>query len=504
MVNNMELIKEQLAYHRTATDSEIIKTVLRNAKNEPGYIAALDGVRYYRGEQDILKKDFRRTVVYEDDSPAGIASGGVAVTNENNSNHHNVHNFHSLMVDQKVAYILGKPLSASVEGAENDGALKAFEDAVTAITSDEQFVDMLPDLATEASNCAVGWLHVYYDNDGALRFTVIPSVQCVACWDMSYQRKLTDFFRHYKVTIVSNGEEAERERVEWWTARGVSRYLENDAGEFEKESTEPHWYDEESVDGAVIKSTPSAWGRIPFIPLFNNSAHQTDLVRYKGLLDAYNLISSASTNNQIDLVELYWMIQGYGGETAKAIQQKLQINKAVSISDPSGKINAEQVTLNVSERIAWLDMLRRDIYHIGRGIDLNDEHIGSAPSGVSLKFRYTLLDLKADPMISKLKVALKELSWFITQDINLKNGTDYDYTLIKYDVHKSIIVNDTETVDIIQKSQGLVPDKMLLAQHPFVDDVAQAYEDLQKQREENAKMFVADDDDKDDPEKGDA
>ena len=60
------------------------------------------------------------------------------------------------------------------------------------------------------------------------------------------------------------------------------------------------------------------------------------------------------------------MIQGYGGETAKAIQQKLQINKAVSISDPSGKISAEQVTLNVTERLAWLDMLRRDIYHIGQ------------------------------------------------------------------------------------------------------------------------------------------
>jgi len=197
------------------------------------------------------------------------------------------------------------------------------------------------------------------------------------------------------------------------------------------------------------------------------------------------------------------MIQGYGGETAKAIQQKLQINKAVSISDPSGKISAEQVTLNVTERLAWLDMLRRDIYHIGRGIDMNDEKLGSAPSGVSLKFRYTLLDLKADPLVSKLKVMLKELSWFITQDINLKNGTDYDYTLIKYDVHKSMIVNDAETVDIIQKSQGLVPDKMLLAKHPFVDDVAQAYEELQKQREENAKMFISDDDDKDDSEKDD-
>lgn len=144
MINNMDLIREKLAYHHTATDDEIIKTVLKNAREDPDYLAACEGLRYYRGMQDILQKDFRETVVYEEDenSPAGIKRGGVKIINENNSNHHNVHNFHALMVDQKVAYILGKPLSVSVEGA-NDGAggadesLKAFEDAVTAVTSDE-------------------------------------------------------------------------------------------------------------------------------------------------------------------------------------------------------------------------------------------------------------------------------------------------------------------------------------------------------------------------------
>ena len=159
MINNMDLIREKLAYHHTATDDEVIKTVLKNAREDPEYLAACEGLRYYRGMQDILQKDFRETVVYEEDenSPAGIKRGGVKIINENNSNHHNVHNFHALMVDQKVAYILGKPLSVSVEGA-NDGAgsvdesLKAFEDAVTAVTSDEAFVDMLPDLATNASN----------------------------------------------------------------------------------------------------------------------------------------------------------------------------------------------------------------------------------------------------------------------------------------------------------------------------------------------------------------
>jgi hypothetical protein len=101
------------------------------------------------------------------------------------------------------------------------------------------------------------------------------------------------------------------------------------------------------------------------------------------------------------------MIQGYGGETAKAIQSKLKINKAVNITDPNGKIQAQQVTLGVSERLSWLKMLRRDIFQLGMAIDTGDETFGTAPSGVALKFKYTQLDMKADRMIVKLKKAMK-------------------------------------------------------------------------------------------------
>ena len=42
MINNMDLIREKLAYHHTATDDEIIKTVLKNAREDPDYLAACE------------------------------------------------------------------------------------------------------------------------------------------------------------------------------------------------------------------------------------------------------------------------------------------------------------------------------------------------------------------------------------------------------------------------------------------------------------------------------
>lgn len=66
---------------------------------------------------------------------------------------------------------------------------------------------------------------------------------------------------------------------------------------------------------------PNCWGRVPFLLLKNNRNSTTDLEHIKGLIDAYDLISSKGTNNFLDLVELYWVIYGYGGDEASTIMK---------------------------------------------------------------------------------------------------------------------------------------------------------------------------------------
>lgn len=495
-ISNMELIKQKLAAEGPMSTSAIIKQILKEDESDPAKEYMRIGERYYNGEHDILNYDFRESIVYDDiDSANGYNSRGKKVVNENNSNHHNVHNFHEQQVDQKTAYIVGKPLSVTVEGAEDDSKLKEFENKITAVSSDEEFTDLINNFVTDVSNKGVSWIHVFYDGDGKLQYVLIPAQEIIPFYDTVHQKKLTELIRYYSVTVITNGKEARRKKVEWWTPSGVTYFEENERGDFvldtsRKQNPSSHWNDVTTVDGVEKKREARAWGRIPFIPLYNNSKHTSDLKRIKGLQDAYNLISSATTNNQIDLVELYWLLQGYGGETAKAIQRKLQLNKAVTVSDPQGKISAEQVSLSVSERIAWLKMLRSDIYNLGMAIDTTAEHFATAPSGEALEFMYTPLDLKANMLISKLKLTLRDFFWFVTQDINLKNYTDYDSSLVRIDVNKTVITNDAEKITMIEKSRGLVPDNLLLAQHPFVDDVNQAIADLEKQKQNEAKRFL--------------
>lgn len=143
----------------------------------------------------------------------------------------------------------------------------------------------------------------------------------------------------------------------------------------------------------------------------------------------------------------------------------------------------------IESRKAWLEMLRRDIYHFGQGVDIDVSKFGTAPSGVSLKFQYSNLDLKADSMIIRLKKALKDFFWFVTDDCNRNNNTSYDSSLIKIDINKSQILNDMETIQGIQMSSGIVSAKTLLSNHPFVTDTNEELKELKAERKEELKEF---------------
>ena len=75
---------------------------------------------------------------------------------------------------------------------------------------------------------------------------------------------------------------------------------------------------------------------------------------------------------------------------------------------------------------------------------------------------------------------------FHPQDINKKMPGVYDPPVIDISFNKSAIMNDMETVNMINASVDLVPERILLAAHPLVDDPDAALKEMQKQREEKA------------------
>nr|WP_294681368.1 phage portal protein [uncultured Anaerotignum sp.] len=475
-ITEMELLKARLAAGRRLNDSHILKEILREDKNSERKKRMEEGERYYCGKHDSLRKDFRRSPISEtgDNGEEQVQM----FFNPNRSNHHCVHPFHHTLVAQKTAYLVGREPTLSVRNGD-----KAFAQLLTEM-ADEDFNSVLQNWLIGASNKGVEYLHVYYDAEGAFRYCIVPAEEIIAIYDEEYQQELREVIRYYEITVLDGGKETIRRRVEWWTAEEVSYFTENGDGEFLRERKCGHWAVAELLDGEETEVRQHGWGRVPFIPLRNNEKELTDLELIKGLIDAYDYVSSEGTNNLLDLVDLYWVIQGYGGETAGAVAKKLQINKAVQISDSSGSVEAKQVQLPVEARLDWMRMLRRDIFHFGMGVDTDSDDWGKAVSGVALKFQYAMFYLKINGIMPEIKRAVKEFFRFAVEDSNRENGTDWDWRKIQITLNTNGITDDMETMQLIRESKGLVSEKTLLGKHPFVEDVNSEMEQLERERRE--------------------
>lgn len=473
-----ELLKARLAAGKGLNESHILRELLREDSRSEKKKRMREGERYYRGEHDILRKDFRQSPISETGQKPGEESIRMFF-NPNRSNHHCVNPFHHTLVAQKAAYLVGREPTVLVKGAGQDGG--AFERALEGL-ADEEFNGILQRWVVGAANKGVEYLHVYYDEDGAFRYCIIPAEEVLAVYDEVYQQDLREVIRYYDIKVLENGKESTRRRVEWWTGENVSYFTENGDGEYLKDGESAHWTVAEMIDGEERESTPHGWGRPPFIPLRNNDKEMTDLQLVKGLIDAYDYVSSEGTNNLLDLVNLYWVIQGYGGETAGAVAKKLQINKAVQISDSGGSVEAKQVELPVEGRLAWMKMLRKDIFHFGMGVDTDSDDWGRAASGVSLKFQYAMFYLKINGIVPEIRRALKEFFRFAVEDWNRRNGTGWDWRQIQVTLNTNGITDDVEMVQMIKESQGIVSEKTLLGKHPFVEDVNSEMALLEEER----------------------
>lgn len=474
-ITEMELLTARLAAGKSLNDSHILKEILQEDKNSDKKKKMEEGERYYRGEHDILKKDFRRSPVSE--TGKNGKESLELFFNPNRSNHHCVNPFHHTLVAQKTAYLVGREPTISVKGAGN----REFEEILAEI-ADESFNSTLQEWIIGAANKGVEYLHVYYDEEGQFRYCIVPAEEIIPIYDEVYQQEIREVIRYYEIKLLENGREKSRRRVEWWTAEQVTYFTENADGEFLREQKKGHWTVTELLDGEETKTVSHGWGRVPFIPLRNNDREMTDLQLVKGLIDAYDYISSEGTNNLLDLVDLYWVIQGYGGETAGAVARKLQVNKAVQISDSSGSVEAKQVELPVEGRLSWMQMLRKDIFHFGMGVDTDSDDWGRAASGVALKFQYAMFYLKINGIVPEIRRAIKTFFRFAVEDRNREQGTDWDWRKIQVVLNTNGITDDLETMQIIKESKDIVSEKTLLGKHPFVEDVNSEMEQLKAER----------------------
>jgi SPP1 family phage portal protein len=443
--------------------------------NQTGYLMKLakqyeEARRYYRNENDITREGLMEK--------AGIDQKETPLRSYNSQISSN---FHQLLVDQKTSYVGSIPPEFDVENDKANDAIKG--------TLGDKYPRVIQRLMADASNAGVAWLHVWKDGAGEFQYAIVPPDQVTPIFNNDIERDITAIRRTYRQMDQETGDFYIHE--EYWTDKEVSTFKRLDR-DGQPLMLDNRFIDYEAIAGDLIQtSEPSNtmthdFGRVPFIEFGNNSEHTSDLIKYKGLIDGYDLIYNGFINDLMDVQQVILVLTGYEGENLADFRQNLAKWKAIKLADDldqGNKAGIDKLTIDIptdARKIA-LELTKEKIFIDGQGVDPTKLELGNN-SGVALKMLYGLLELKAAALEAEFRPGLAQLVRFIL-------GPGADKTKITQKWYRASIQNDVEQADVVAKLADVTSKENVAKSNPLVEDWQRELE-LQEDEKEGADQFA--------------
>lgn len=430
--------------------------------------------RYYENDTDI--RDKRRMVIGKD-----LENHAILKESKTLANNKLRHNFMKKLTRQKIAYMLGKPFTLTAIKAD-DAEAKAFFEAIEPYL-DMRFYQFIKNVGKDSIVKGIGWVQVYYDEEGHLRFRRCEPEEVVPFWVDNDHTELGGVIRRYVVETYEGSQKRDVKHLEFYSPEGVYYYIYDQQGHLQPDpDVEKMPVPNFSLKGENDKVTEVNWNRIPFIPFKYDADEQSLLARIKSLIDDYDKKTSEVSDSIEDNPNATMVVKNYDGASKEEFVENKNQYRTIFVQ---GDGDAKSITtpLNLTDLNVHLERLRQDIYEFGQGVNTADKDIRDT-SGVALRFIYADLDMDCTDWGSEFKFSLMQLFWFIQQDILYRGGQDFSET--KYDIvfNTDVIINESETILNCMNSKGVISDKTIAANHPWTLDEDKEMEDMQKEAEE--------------------
>ncbi|MGL5764487.1 MAG: phage portal protein [Sarcina sp.] len=429
------------------------------------------GQRYYEVENDILN----RKIFIETE-----ANG--REEDESKPNNRLAHAHYKNSVDEKVNYIFGKQYTID---CKNEEYIKNINEALG-----KYFLDTFNELAYDASNKGIGWLQVYFNEKGQFDTMVIPPEECCPIWKDRKHTILQAMIRFYNQIVYEGKNKKEVMKIEYYTDDTVEYFIKENG----KIILDSEMYLNVTGPFGHFKKGNEAmsFGRVPFIAFKNNRIEAPDIKFVKSLQDNYDLSRSDVANFIEEVKNLIYVLKGYGGEDLGQFIKELNYYRAIKIDDPTdGGVDTLNPKLDIIAAKEHWEQLKRDLIENGQGVNKDLDKFGGSPSGIALKFLYAALDLKCNALEVNFKKAFEELLYFI--NIYLKESSSFICNdCVEIIFNRDIQINETEAIDNCSKSKGIISDKTIIANHPFVKDVEEEIARIEEEQEQEINSFSLD------------
>lgn len=369
--------------------------------------------------------------------------------------------FDSEIVDTKVGYFIGNPISYQARDEQGKTAT-----ALSEFILRNNIDDLDSETVKMATICGKSARLLYIDRDGLERAMNVPPWEVVLVYDRSINEPQFAL-RYYEITVKEGNEEKTKTRVEWYDDLTVTYYLEDESGEYVLDISEP------------VNPQPHLFDLVPIIVFPNNEEQQGDAEKVLSLIDAYDRTLS-DVNSEVEQFRLAYMAF-YGYDPDEETLKKAARTGAFGLDEKSEGVGIEFITKDINDAVIehHLDRLEANIMRFGKSVNMTDEQFASNLSGVAIRYKLMALETKCITMERKITAALRQ-QFRVLCTAWAKKGISADYTDIHFEFKRNLPVNIKDEAEATSLLRGQVSERTRLALLSFVGNVAGEIEEMAK------------------------
>lgn len=230
-------------------------------------------------------------------------------------------------------------------------------------------------------------------------------------------------------------------------------------------------------------------GEIPIIEYLNNKFAFGDFEQQIPLIDAYNALMSDRVTDKEQFIDAILAL--YGSMLADEAQSEdamKQLKKERLIELPEGA-KAEYLTRTFDENGVEIlkKALEQDIHKFSHIPCMSDENFAGNVSGVAMEFKLLGMDNITKTKTRYYRKGLRKRLRIFCNYLNIRSGVILDANGINPVFTRGLPKNLLEISQIVSNLWGKVSRKTLLSQVPFVDDVDEELQVLEKESKEAVK-----------------
>jgi SPP1 family phage portal protein len=401
------------------------------------------------------------------------------IENYSKINNKLANDFFGDIVNTKIGYFAGKPVSYKYVEQDEAGEVVKSTDAnvlLGGFIKRNQMADLDSETAKMAAITGLG-ARLCYDNlEGEAAVINVPPWECVFICD---EIGITDSpyaIRYYEVD--HRGKKVTR--AEFYDDTMISFWVRNDGddgAEFVPDPGEP--------------PAPHLMSGCPLIAFPNNEEMIGDAERVLSLIDGYDRCLS-DVNSEVEQFRLAYLIL-HGVNVTEEQLDKLRQTCALNIPDETG--GAEFVTKNLNDVAVenHLNRLEDNILRFAQSVKFTDESFGTA-SGVALKFKLFNLESKCIVAERKFTKALYH-QFGVLAGYFKKAGITYDPWQMEFQFVRNFPLNLLDEAQTLSTLRGNVSDLTASSQMSLIDhpekEIAQMKAEQDEYRKAEAELNAA-------------